>query len=246
MGIDRERKEFLDAAFSEIWNAASDFERTIDPDLPIRPAAPDFSPVTRTLAEEASTSAEVYGADLPRLEEICRRCTSCRLAGTRTNVVFGTGSTNPLVMVIGEGPGYHEDVRGLPFVGDSGQYLDKWLAAINLSRDTNVYICNIVKCRPPQNRDPMDDEISACRGYLIQQIRLLKPRAILGVGKFAAQFLCNSDRGISDLRGNFRIYSGIPVICTYHPSAVLRNPGLKRDVWEDLKKLSAFITRASS
>lgn len=240
MSNESKQQQFLDNAFSRLWDISSTFEKSLDPEA--QPSAvPDFSKITSKLGKENAMDTEISRCDLPRLEKLCSSCRKCKLAQTRTNVVFGTGCTTPLLMVVGEGPGFHEDQEGLPFVGEAGKFLDKWLASIHLSRQDSVYICNVIKCRPPQNRDPQEDEISACQDYLVQQINLLKPRLILGVGKFAAQFLMASDKRISELRGTFKIYHGIPAICTYHPAAVLRNLEWKRPVWEDLKKVAAFL-----
>ncbi|MBO4393139.1 MAG: uracil-DNA glycosylase [Spirochaetales bacterium] len=170
-------------------------------------------------------------------------CTRCGLCNTRKNVVFGTGCVDrPTVMVIGEGPGENEDIQGLPFVGRAGQFLDKWLAAISLSRDRNVYITNTVKCRPPQNRDPYPDEKQACFAFLKQQIAIIHPQAILCLGRPASTLMTGQpDASMGSLRGRFFFYDGIPMICTYHPAAVLRDLDLKRPVWEDLKKLARYL-----
>ena len=170
-------------------------------------------------------------------------CTRCQLCKTRNTVVFGTGCTDrPVVMVIGEGPGENEDLQGLPFVGKAGVYLDSWLRAISLSRDTNVYITNTVKCRPPQNRDPYPDEKSACFAYLKQQVALIRPQAILCLGRPASTLMTGqTDSSMGALRGRFFFFDGIPMICTYHPAAVLRDPSLKRPVWDDLKKLARYL-----
>ncbi len=154
------------------------------------------------------------------------------------------GVENPLVLVIGEAPGQEEDVKGLPFVGPAGQLLDKMLGAIQLSRNTNCYIANIVKCRPPYNRDPMPAEMEACSSYLHAQIACLKPKMILAVGRVAAQFLLNTPTGISRLHGQILEYNPIqgateqriPFMATYHPSALLRDPSYKKPAWDDLKK----------
>jgi len=178
------------------------------------------------------------------LQNIARKvaaCNRCRLCGGRTNTVPGVGVPNPLVLVIGEGPGADEDAKGEPFVGKAGQLLDKMLAAINLNRHTNCFIANIVKCRPPNNRDPMPDEAEACRSFLDAQISILKPRLILAVGRIAAQNILNTTTGINKLRGQFFEYRGIPLLPTYHPSALLRNEDLKRPAWEDLKKFRARL-----
>lgn len=170
-------------------------------------------------------------------------CRRCQLCSTRKNVVFGTGcNQRPIVMVIGEGPGETEDNMGLPFVGKAGQFLDRWLAAISLSRETNVYITNTVKCRPPQNRDPLPEEKDACFAFLKQQIELIQPQAILCLGKPASTLMTGkADATMGALRGRFFFYEGIPMMCTYHPAAVLRDMSLKRPVWEDLKKLARYL-----
>ncbi len=181
--------------------------------------------------EEISRRQEAIG----RLEAQIRQCQRCKLCRGRTQAVPGTGVLNPAVLVIGEGPGADEDVQGLPFVGVAGQLLDKMLAAINLSRHSNCYIANIVKCRPPKNRDPEPEESDACRSYLEAQIAILKPAMILAVGRIAIQNLLGTSQGIGQLRGRFLDYNSIPLMATYHPSALLRNQDLKRPAWEDLK-----------
>lgn len=237
---DKARVQYLSKAMDSVWNIASDFERSMDPDSKPDPA-PDMSKTAEVIASEKSLDPEISRCNLSMLSELCSKCEKCQLSKTRTHVVFGTGSTSPLVMVIGEGPGFNEDQEGIPFVGQAGRFLDKWLESIHLSRDENAYICNVIKCRPPENRDPMDEEIEACQDYLIQQINLLKPKAILGLGRFACQFLFGSDSKITKDHGLLKMYRGIPAICTFHPAAVLRNLDLKRPVWSDLKKLAAFL-----
>lgn len=177
------------------------------------------------------------------LLEDAKNCSRCGLCSTRTNVVFGTGCTDrPTVMVIGEGPGENEDLQGLPFVGRAGQFLDKWLSAISLSRDRNVYITNTVKCRPPQNRDPLPDEKLSCFAYLRQQISIIHPQAILCLGRPASTLMTGQpEASMGSLRGRFFFFDGIPMICTYHPAAVLRDLDLKRPVWDDLKKLARYL-----
>ncbi len=180
---------------------------------------------------------------LTKIEEEIEGCKKCRLYETRTKCVPGKGVLNPEVMIIGEAPGADEDRSGIPFVGRAGQYMDKWMDAINLDRDKDLYIGNIVKCRPPQNRDPFPDEIEACKGYLERQIQLIKPKLILSVGRIASQFLTGSTLGIGRLRGRMYEYCGIPLIPTYHPSGVLRNPdSYRKPVWEDLKAVKKFLS----
>jgi len=146
-----------------------------------------------------------------------------------------------MVLVVGEGPGAEEDNQGLPFVGASGKLLDKMLASIGLSRETNCYIANVVKCRPPNNREPTPEERARCLPYLQRQIQLLAPEAILCAGRTAIQALLGTTEGINRLRGKTYDYEGIPVIATYHPSALLRDESLKRPAWEDLKRLRALF-----
>ncbi|MDR3147253.1 MAG: uracil-DNA glycosylase [Treponema sp.] len=175
-----------------------------------------------------------------------RSCRSCSLGATRGNAVPGEGAENPLVLVIGEGPGEEEDRRGRPFVGRAGQLLDKMLAAIGLRREENCFIANVVKCRPPGNRDPDPREALCCKPFLRRQIACLRPRVILCVGKVAANLVVETTEGVSigSLRGRFFEYPvirSIPILATYHPSALLRNEDLKRPAWEDLKLLRAKL-----
>ncbi len=167
-------------------------------------------------------------------------CTSCPLARTRKNIVFGEGSTGAALMFIGEGPGANEDETGRPFVGNAGELLTRIIKAMGLTRQ-DVFIANIVKCRPPGNRDPHPDEVAACMGHLQAQIRAIRPRVIVALGRIAAQALLKEDTPISRLRGSFRDYSGIMLMPTYHPSYLLQNPSKKRDVWEDMKKVMEVL-----
>lgn len=184
---------------------------------------------------QSQNQTSQHGLTISELNSKILRCTRCQLARTRNNVVPGQGVEHPLVMVIGEGPGYDEDMQGLPFVGKAGKLLDKMLAAIQLDRNTNCYIANIVKCRPPQNRDPEPEEQAACISFLEAQIHLLKPKMILCMGRISGQKLLDTQTPVGQLRGQFHDYHGIPVLVTYHPSALLRNEDLKRPAWEDLK-----------
>ena len=170
-------------------------------------------------------------------------CKRCKLHRTRRTIVFGEGNEKATLMFIGEGPGYDEDVQGRPFVGKAGQLLTKIIESINLSRE-DVYIANIVKCRPPQNRNPEPDEIQSCNPFLMNQIRVIQPRIICALGTFAAQTLLKTDTKISALRGKLFDLEGITVIPTYHPAFLLRNPERKREVWEDMKKIAESIKNA--
>ncbi|MDR2842489.1 MAG: uracil-DNA glycosylase [Spirochaetaceae bacterium] len=164
-------------------------------------------------------------------------CTKCALHATRTQAVPGEGVPHPLVLLIGEGPGADEDISGRPFVGKAGQLLDKMLASIGLTRNKNCFIANIVKCRPPSNRDPIFEESEACRPFLERQIELLNPLVIMGLGKVPSRELLNTDLGITKLRGRWTEYKGIPFLPTFHPSYLLRDETQKVLAWEDLKML---------
>ncbi|MHB1661041.1 MAG: uracil-DNA glycosylase [bacterium] len=164
-------------------------------------------------------------------------CLKCKLSKTRKNIVFGEGSPESRLMFIGEAPGAEEDNTGRPFVGRAGQLLTKIIESINLKRE-DIYIANIIKCRPPENRNPMDDEIEACAPFLKEQIALIKPKIICTLGKFSTEFIIGNDKGaISTVRGREFDYEGITVIPAYHPSYLLRNPGAKKETWEDMKKI---------
>jgi DNA polymerase len=206
--------------------------------------------VTVTEAPAPANAAENTAASGDSLEQVAadvRVCTGCRLCKTRINAVPGEGVPRPLVLVIGEGPGADEDSSGRPFVGRAGQLLDKMLKAIDLSRESNCFIANVIKCRPPANRDPQPDETAACASFLERQIRLLKPRFILCAGRIAGHTLLNTTAPIGQLRGRFIDFQAgdtvIPFLATYHPSALLRNEDLKRPAWEDLKLLRSAIEK---
>jgi uracil-DNA glycosylase family 4 len=163
-------------------------------------------------------------------------CQRCRLARERKNIVFGEGNPRARLVFVGEGPGFEEDRQGIPFVGAAGQLLTRIIEAIKLSR-SQVYICNVIKCRPPGNRNPEPDEIQTCFPFLERQIAAIQPDFICALGTFAAQTLLKTGTPISRLRGRFHNYQGIKVLPTYHPAYLLRNPDKKRDVWEDMKML---------
>jgi DNA polymerase len=168
-------------------------------------------------------------------------CTRCRLAETRTQVVFSDGVPDARLVVVGEAPGANEDATGLPFVGAAGRYLDLLLACVDLSRKESVYICNVLKCRPPGNRNPLPDEIEACSPFLTKQLELVAPQALLAVGTFAAQALTGIQKPLGKLRGEVHAYQGIPLVVTYHPAALLRNSGWTRSFWDDLQLLRSVL-----
>ena len=161
-------------------------------------------------------------------------CKRCKLCKGRTNIVFGVGSPDAKLVFVGEGPGAEEDKQGIPFVGRAGQLLTKIIEAMKLSRD-DVYIANVVKCRPPENRNPEPDEIAACSPFLMKQIEIIAPKVIVCLGTFAAQKFLNTEEKITALRGHFREVAGVKVMPTYHPAFLLRNPNMKKPVWEDMQ-----------
>lgn len=179
--------------------------------------------------------------DWDTLESTCKGCQKCALADTRHNVVFGVGSREAEIMLIGEGPGEHEDLQGIPFVGRGGQLLDDMLELIDLNRNRNVYIGNIVKCRPPQNRDPLNTEQDACIGYLRNQVALLRPKIIVCLGRIAAMRLIRPDYKITREHGQWTQKSGVWMTALYHPAAILRDPSKRPDTFVDLKNLQAKI-----
>jgi len=172
------------------------------------------------------------------LRQECLQCRACALAETRTNVVFGDGNPNAEILFIGEGPGQHEDEQGIPFVGRGGQLLDDMLEMIHLDR-TKVYIANIVKCRPPQNRDPLNVEQDACIGYLRRQTALLRPKLLICLGRIAAKAIIKDDFKITQEHGQWFSRGGIQMTAIYHPAALLRDPQKRPDTFEDLKSIQA-------
>lgn len=192
-------------------------------------------PIEETISLFEDTEAWQNSKTLDELNNLIKNCTKCDLHKNRNNFVFGSGNPNAKVMVIGEGPGAEEDKQGLPFVGRAGQLLTDILKAIKFERD-EVYIANIVKCRPPENRTPLPEEMETCIPYLKKQISLIQPKMILCLGLTAAKGLLRKKESLTALRGKFFEYEGIKVMVTFHPAALLRNPNWKRDCWEDVKK----------
>jgi uracil-DNA glycosylase len=177
--------------------------------------------------------------DFEILRQEVSGCTKCELSKGRTNVVFGEGNRHAKIMCIGEGPGYYEDQQGIPFVGKSGQLLDKILGVCGFTRKDHVFIGNIVKCRPPNNRDPLPQERETCLPYLMKQIELIDPKIIILLGATALKGLIDPNARITQVRGNWMTWQSRLVMPTFHPSALLRNPKLKYDAWEDFKKVVA-------
>ena len=169
-------------------------------------------------------------------------CQRCKLAPTRTNIVFGSGNLNAELVFVGEAPGYDEDQQGLPFVGRAGQLLTKIIESIDLKRE-DVYICNVLKCRPPENRNPEPDEVASCNPFLKKQLATIRPKIVCCLGTFAAQNVLQTAASISKLRGKFFDMDGMRVIATFHPAYLLRSPEKKREVWEDMKQIRGELFR---
>ncbi|MEJ2108530.1 MAG: uracil-DNA glycosylase [Acidobacteriota bacterium] len=187
----------------------------------------------KTATRQVSESLEVIRAEL-------KHCDRCKLSPTRKNIVFGAGNPNADLMFVGEAPGADEDEQGLPFVGRAGQLLTKIIEAIDMSRE-EVFICNILKCRPPGNRNPEPDEIASCEEFLFRQISSVKPKVICALGAFSAKTLLRTNEPISRLRGHLVDYRGAKLMATFHPAYLLRNPNEKRRVWEDMKAIRDYI-----
>jgi len=197
---------------------------------PAAPAVPDLFAATNRIA----------GDTLPIVRADLGECTRCKLHTTRKKIVFGDGSASAKLVFVGEGPGADEDAQGLPFVGRAGKLLTQMIEAMGLQRG-DVYICNVVKCRPPGNRQPEKDEVEACSPFLYRQLDVLQPKVIVCLGATAAQTLLQTNRGISHFRGEWLDYRGYKMMATYHPAYLLRNPAAKGDVWKDLQKVMAEL-----
>lgn len=244
------RRAYLEAMGIPLWrsrDAAGDAAAE-------GPPAPAAAGTTATIEHEAEAPRQpepaegtpVREMDLDTLESAIRGCTACDLCESRTQAVPGVGNRNADLLIIGEAPGQEEDRRGEPFVGRAGQLLDRMLAAIDLDRQT-VYITNVLKCRPPKNRDPKPDEVQACSPYLRRQIELIEPKAILAVGRIAAQQLLETGETIGRLRGRWHRFGprDTPLLVSYHPAYLLRSPGEKRKAWADLKRVRDALRQGS-
>lgn len=206
---------------------------------PSRPAAAQIFPVVQTpgLFEGAD---RIEGDTLERIREELGECTRCRLHKQRNKIVFGAGNPRADLVFVGEGPGRDEDLQGLPFVGRAGKLLTQMIEAMGLARG-DVYICNVVKCRPPENRPPEKDEAATCSPFLSRQLAVIAPKAIVCLGSVAAQTLLATNQGISHFRGQWFDFRGSKLLATYHPAYLLRNPSAKTEVWKDLQKVMALL-----
>ena len=219
---EEERRYYLDAMDIQVWES-----------LQAPPAG------------ETDVRAQDTDAIWQQLERSVAACTKCELSGSRTQTVVGVGNRNADQLIIGEAPGRDEDLQGEPFVGRAGQLLNAMLAAIGMTRQ-QVYIANILKCRPPNNRDPGPEEAAACNPWLQQQIELIEPAVILALGRVAAHKLLNTEQSLASLRNRQHDYAGIPLIVSYHPAYLLRKPVEKRKSWQDLKRVRTMINSHGS
>ena len=208
------------------------YRARVQPRPPVTECAHPASSEPSCTREEGSERERA--AELRELSVVAATCRQCALCEGRQQVVFGSGEVTAELMFVGEGPGAQEDRQGLPFVGPAGALLTRIIEAIDLQRD-DVYIANIVKCRPPRNRDPLPEEVAACRGYLERQIELIQPRVLVALGRVAAQTLLGSDEPLGRMRGSWYQVLGVPTRVTYHPAALLRNTRFKRPTWEDMQ-----------
>lgn len=229
------------------------FDDLLFEEIQIKPVTDSFN---RNIVMKDSKKIEIESSDnlfqedfqpaksLKELDSMIHDCRKCALGRTRNKFVFGVGNPNAIAMLIGEAPGADEDAQGEPFVGRAGKLLNDILKALNMKRE-DVYIANILKCRPPNNRDPMPSEEDTCKPYLLKQIELIKPKIILCLGRVAANALLGKKLSLTDLRENIYEFEGIKVFATYHPAALLRNPHWKKDCWEDFKKFKKIYDEAS-
>lgn len=238
MATSATRKLYLDAMGIQLWQRRGVNTVVADPapahvsgglstDIP-----PDISPI--------STRLDIAGADWNQLGQMVKGCMACGLHETRTQTVFGVGNTSARWVFVGEAPGADEDRQGEPFVGRAGKLLNAMLAALGLKRE-EVYIANVLKCRPPRNRDPQTEEVAQCEPYLLRQIEMINPSIIVALGRHAVHSLLKTDKALGKLRGMKHDYHGIPLIATYHPAYLLRSPQDKRKAWDDLRLAKSIV-----
>jgi uracil-DNA glycosylase family 4 len=239
---DRATQEVAEAAPIAACPAAAPTSSAAAPPPAPPPIAPLKAPMMPPVAAPSlfEVAERVEGDTLERIRQDLGECTRCRLHKARTNIVFGVGNAKAQLVFVGEGPGHDEDVQGEPFVGRAGKLLTQMIEAMGLRRQ-DVYICNVVKCRPPENRLPEKDEIATCSPFLMRQLSAIQPKVICCLGACAAQTLLGTNQGISRFRGEWFDYRGARLIATYHPAYLLRNPNAKGQVWKDLQKVMAVL-----
>ena len=246
----RDRKAAGDRGEAVMLASKRSVPRNAEPAQASPPSSPTPAHVTAPvmprmpgMAHGPSLFEAVERVEGDTLDRICSDlgdCTRCKLHRHRNKIVFGVGNPHADLVFVGEGPGHDEDVQGIPFVGRAGQLLTQMIEAMGLRRD-DVYIANVVKCRPPENRTPEKDEVSTCLPFLLRQLAAIQPKAIVCLGAVATQALLNTNKGISQYRGQWLEFRGARLMATYHPAYLLRNPNAKPDVWADLKKVMAFL-----
>ena len=240
------RSSVVESAPATVPTRSNSVEEPILPKAAAKPAAPAPTvksprlPLPAAVSSLFEATSKIAGDTLPIVRSDLGECTRCKLHTTRNKIVFGDGNPQAELVFIGEGPGADEDAQGLPFVGRAGKLLTQMIEAMGLQRK-QVYICNVVKCRPPGNRQPEKDEVDACSPFLFRQLDVLQPKVIVCLGATAAQTLLQTNRGISHFRGEWLEYRGYKMIATYHPAYLLRNPAAKGDVWKDLQKVMAEL-----
>ena len=247
------QQAMLQAMGLRVWSAPVAEALASDPPADVPPSLDDDArPVAAPSLDGDQRSAQIARLSWPALREAVAGCRACTLCEGRRQTVFGVGATNARWLVVGEAPGEQEDRRGEPFVGPAGQLLDQMLAALGLTRDETepdparqVFIANTLKCRPPNNRNPLPQELAMCEPFLLRQIELIRPRIILAMGRFAVQSLLRSDEAIGRLRGRVHTYHGVPLVVTYHPAYLLRNLADKARAWDDLCLAAATAEAAA-
>ncbi len=239
---DKGRAEFYES-LAQTRSLLEDLLRLGIGEIPLAPLPADLPVCRPPVNEEGAAPGPCRRETLEEIRAELESCRRCALCEQRRNIVFGVGNPHARIVFVGEAPGREEDEQGEPFVGEAGRLLDRILLAMGLQRQ-EVYICNVEKCRPPGNRDPLPAEIEACEPYLRRQLAAIAPELIVSLGRFAAQTLLRDQSPISRLRGKWREYAGIPLMPTYHPAFLLRNPEAKREVWEDMKQVMRRLREA--
>jgi DNA polymerase len=242
--MDEVQREFLDIV--EQVRAQLDYRRALGVSFVEKSAAGSPQAAVLPLEPAREMLSVPQSTGLTAVREELGDCIRCKLHKSRKNIVFGEGNPNAVLVFVGEGPGQEEDLQGRPFVGAAGQLLtDIIVKGMQLKRE-DVYICNIVKCRPPGNRNPEPDEVEACEPFLIKQLQAINPKIIIGLGNVAVKTLLKTKEGITSLRGNWKTYQGIPLMPTFHPAYLLRTPSDKKLVWDDIKKVIAELERINN
>lgn len=233
---------YLDAMGIQLWRRR-DHDTVVSEPVPVSSPESEKKSADLPPSDSPAIPLDIIGTDWGQLEQTVKTCVACGLHEARTQTVFGVGNTSARWVFVGEAPGAEEDRLGEPFVGRAGKLLNAMLAALGLKRE-DVYIANVLKCRPPNNRDPRSEEVEQCEPYLIRQIELINPTIIVALGRHAVHSLLKTDAALGKLRGKIHDYHGTPVIATYHPAYLLRSPQEKRKAWDDLKMAKSLVESA--